>query len=84
MIGLYRDCTTISIRIFLFFFFSFVFVLKTIGSYSKGMRDLLNYQFTESWAGNWLSVTYARDTAVGEYPQFSPGDVFEVYHYKKL
>lgn len=50
--------------------------------YHKELRDLLDYQFTEPWAGNWLSAAYARDTAIGQYPQLGPGDVSEVYNYK--
>lgn len=50
--------------------------------YRKDIRDMLDYQFTEPFAGNWLSAAYARDTAVGQYPQLGPGDVSEVYNYK--
>lgn len=50
--------------------------------YPKALRDLLDYQFTEPWAGNWLSAAYARDTALGQYPQLGPGDVSEVYNYQ--
>lgn len=50
--------------------------------YKKKIRDLLDYQFTEPWAGNWISAAYARDTAVGQYPQLGPGDVSEVYNYR--
>ena len=50
--------------------------------YSKEIRDLLDYQFTEPWAGNWLSAAYARDTAPGQHPQLGPGDVSEVYNYQ--
>lgn len=50
--------------------------------YIKEIRDMLDYQFTEPWAGNWLSAAYARDTAPGQYPQLGPGDVSEVYNYK--
>jgi hypothetical protein len=50
--------------------------------YSKTIRDMLDYQFTEPWAGNWLSAAYSRDTAPGQYPQLGPGNVSEVYDYK--
>jgi hypothetical protein len=50
--------------------------------YNKKIRDMLDYQFTEPWAGNWLSSAYARDTAVGQYPQMGPGDVSDVYNYR--
>lgn len=50
--------------------------------YKKSIRDLLDYQFTEPWAGNWLSAAYARDTAKGQFPQLGPGDVSEVYNYR--
>lgn len=50
--------------------------------YNKEIRDMLDYQFTEPWAGNWLSAAYARDTAPGQYPQLGPGDVSEVYNYQ--
>ncbi len=50
--------------------------------YPKEIRDLLDYQFTEPWAGNWFSAAYSRDTAVGQYPQLGPGDVSEVYNYQ--
>ena len=50
--------------------------------YSKEIRDMLDYQFTEPWAGNWLSAAYARDTAPDQYPQLGPGDVSEVYNYQ--
>ena len=50
--------------------------------YNKEIRDMLDYQFTEPWAGNWLSAAYARDTAIGQYPQLGPGDVSEVYNYQ--
>jgi len=52
------------------------------GLYSKEIRDMLDYQFTEPWAGNWLSAAYSRDTAPGQYPQMGPGDVSEVYNYR--
>lgn len=51
--------------------------------YPKAIRDRLDYQFTEPWAGNWLSAAYARDTAMGQYPQLGPGDVSEVYNYRQ-
>ena len=50
--------------------------------YNKEIQDMLDYQFTEPWAGNWLSAAYARDTAPGQYPQLGPGDVSEVYNYQ--
>jgi len=50
--------------------------------YPKNVRDILDYQFTEPWAGNWLSAAYSRDTAKGQYPQLGPGDVSEVYNYQ--
>lgn len=50
--------------------------------YNKEIRDQLDYQFTEPWAGNWLSAAYSRDTAVEQYPQLGPGDVSEVYNYQ--
>jgi hypothetical protein len=50
--------------------------------YPKEIRDLLDFQFTEPFAGNWLSAAYARDTAVGQNPQLGPGDVSEVYNYQ--
>ena len=50
--------------------------------YPKKIRDMLDYQFTEPWAGNWLSAAYSRDTARGQYPQLGPGDVSEVYNYR--
>ncbi len=50
--------------------------------YNKRIRDMLDYQFTEPWAGNWLSSAYARDTAVGQYPQMGPGNVSDVYNYR--
>lgn len=50
--------------------------------YCKAIRDKLDYQFTEPFAGNWLSAAYARDTAIGQYPQLGPGNVSEVYNYK--
>lgn len=50
--------------------------------YPKSIRDRLDYQFTEPWAGNWLSACYSRDTARGQYPQLGPGDVSEVYNYR--
>ncbi len=50
--------------------------------YNKDIRDQLDYQFTEPWAGNWLSAAYSRDTAVGQHPQLGPGDVSEVYNYQ--
>ena len=43
---------------------------------------MLDYQFTEPWAGNWLSAIYSRDTARGQYPQLGPGDVSDVYNYR--
>lgn len=51
--------------------------------YPKSIRDKLDYIFTEPWAGNWLSGAYARDTSNGKYPRLGPGDVSEVYNYKK-
>ena len=50
--------------------------------YNKGIRDELDYQFTEPWAGNWLSAAYSRDTAKGQFPQLGPGNVSEVYNYR--
>lgn len=50
--------------------------------YPKVIRDKLDYQFTEPWAGNWLSAAYSRDTARGQSPQLGPGDVSEVYNYR--
>jgi hypothetical protein len=50
--------------------------------YPKSIRDRLDYQFTEPWAGNWLSAAYSRDTARGQSPQLGPGDVSEVYNYR--
>lgn len=50
--------------------------------YPKKIRDLLDYQFTEPWAGNWLSAAYSRDTSAAPYPQLGPGDVSEVYNYR--
>jgi len=50
--------------------------------YTKEIRDLLDYQFTEPWAGNWLSAAYARDTGMEQSPQLGPGDVSEVYNYQ--
>lgn len=50
--------------------------------YPKKLRDMLDYQFTEPWAGNWLSAAYSRDTAKGQHPQLGPGDVSEVYNYR--
>ncbi len=50
--------------------------------YPKSIRDRLDYQFTEPWAGNWLSAGYSRDTAAGQSPQLGPGDVSEVYNYR--
>lgn len=50
--------------------------------YPKSIRDRLDYQFTEPWAGNWLSAGYSRDTAGGQLPQLGPGDVSEVYNYR--
>ena len=50
--------------------------------YNKEIRDMLDYQFTEPWAGNWLSAAYSRDTAPGQYPQLGPGELSEVYNYK--
>lgn len=50
--------------------------------YPKRIRDMLDYQFTEPWAGNWLSAIYSRDTARGQYPQLGPGDVSDVYNYR--
>lgn len=50
--------------------------------YHKELRELFDYQFTEPWAGNWLSAAYARDTAIGQFPQLGQGDVSEVYNYK--
>jgi Alpha-L-fucosidase. len=50
--------------------------------YNKEIRDMLDYQFTEPWAGNWLSAAYARDTAPDGFPQLGPGDVSEVYNYQ--
>lgn len=50
--------------------------------YPKKIRDMLDYQFTEPWAGNWLSAAYSRDTAKGQYPQLGPGDISEVYNYR--
>lgn len=50
--------------------------------YPKKIRDMLDYQFTEPWAGNWLSAAYSRDTAKNQYPQLGPGDVSEVYNYR--
>lgn len=49
--------------------------------YCKEIRDKLDFQFTEPFAGNWLSAAYARDTAIGQYPQLGPGNVSEVYNY---
>ena len=46
------------------------------------IRGMLDYQFTEPWAGNWLSAAYSRDTAKGGFPQMGPGDVSEVYNYR--
>lgn len=50
--------------------------------YPKRIRDMLDYQFTEPWAGNWLSAAYSRDTAKNQYPQLGPGDVSQVFNYK--
>lgn len=50
--------------------------------YPKRIRDMLDYHFTEPWAGNWLSAGYSRDTAGDVTPQLGPGDVSEVYNYK--
>ena len=50
--------------------------------YPKRIRDMLDYQFTEPWAGNWLSAAYARDTARDQYPLLGPGDVSQIYNYK--
>lgn len=50
--------------------------------YPKKIRDLLDYQFTEPWAGNWLSAAYSRDTSQQPFPQLGPGDVSEVYNYR--
>ncbi|MDD3840585.1 MAG: beta-galactosidase trimerization domain-containing protein [Clostridia bacterium] len=50
--------------------------------YTKDVRDMLDYQFSEPWAGNWLSAAYARDTAVGRYPQLGPGEESRIYDYK--
>lgn len=50
--------------------------------YPKRIRDLLDYQFTEPWAGNWLSAAYSRDTSPAPCPQLGPGDVSEVYNYR--
>lgn len=50
--------------------------------YPKKIRDLLDYQFTEPWAGNWLSAAYSRDTSKAPCPQLGPGDVSEVYNYR--
>ena len=50
--------------------------------YPRSIRDKLDYQFTEPWAGNWLSAAYSRDTARGQFPQLGPGDVSEVYNYR--
>ncbi len=50
--------------------------------YPKKIRDLLDYQFTEPWAGNWLSAAYSRDTSPQSAPQLGPGDVSEVYNYR--
>ena len=50
--------------------------------YPKKIRDLLDYQFTEPWAGNWLSAAYSRDTSPQPCPQLGPGDVSEVYNYR--
>lgn len=50
--------------------------------YPKKIRDLLDYQFTEPWAGNWLSAAYSRDTSPVPCPQLGPGDVSEVYNYR--
>ena len=50
--------------------------------YPKKIRDLLDYQFTEPWAGNWLSAAYSRDTSQQPFPQLGPGDVSDVYNYR--
>lgn len=50
--------------------------------YPRQIRDKLDYEFTEPWAGNYLSAAYSRDTARGHYPQLGPGDVSEVYNYR--
>ncbi len=50
--------------------------------YPKKIRDILDYQFTEPWAGNWLSAAYSRDTSQQPFPQLGPGDVSEVYNYR--
>jgi len=50
--------------------------------YPKRIRDMLDYQFTEPWAGNWLSAAYSRDTARNQFPQLGPGDVSDVYNYR--
>jgi len=50
--------------------------------YPEKIRRKLDYQFTEPWAGNWLSAAYSRDTAKGGFPQLGPGDVSEVYNYR--
>ena len=52
--------------------------------YPKEIRDMLDYQFTEPWAGNWLSAAYARDTAHMQYPQLGPGNVSDVYNFKPV
>lgn len=52
--------------------------------YPKEIRDMLDYQFTEPWAGNWLSAAYARDTAYMQSPQLGPGTVSEVYNYSPV
>lgn len=50
--------------------------------YVKEIRDMLDYQFTEPWAGNWLSAAYSRDTAREQYPQLGSGELSEVYNYR--
>lgn len=51
--------------------------------YPKKFRDILDYHFTEPWAGDWFSAIYARDTSINQYPLLGPGDVSEIYNYSK-
>ncbi len=50
--------------------------------YPDRIRNKLDYQFTEPWAGNRLSAAYSRDTDRSRHPQLGPGDVSEVYNYR--
>lgn len=50
--------------------------------YPNALREMLDFEFTEPWADNFLSGIYARDTRFKDaIPQMGPGDISDVYNY---